>query len=610
MPIDHHSAAPIPFDLALQTPDDHIMLRAFGESIALLAPKNEFLRNDSLWRLQNIYHPALATQTLAQCGVALDIGAGFGAFAVPFALAYPDWRVFCFEPDPLAFAYLQKNIQDLSLTQVTALPFAIGCQKEDAPQDANAVRVALGRVMAGDETAIDRLGAVLPIALYSKSKINMGYLERGHNRAEEFDPVHLPTLAAVMLDCLSPRLLKITAPMAESGILSDLSDAQIDHVIGETWSHVPSALIHKPAKGQRQTWLRRAGTDQLALRKAAYLGGRTSTLDIIFAPCAVLDDDLASLDALLSDPSDDFKVLAVLDPDYLAADDLLALFGNDSRLCVLQTPSGGSAPAWNVGRKQSTATHIAFVEGGSLAEIGFFSHLLDLARYTGAEVVQGPHYTFDAEGPDQVANGLGNMLLRDDAAVGARYPFSDRHYHLCATHALMAQDAAISRRVYRRDYLDSRDIWFPDTGNHADKLIFQTLSLHQLPHVAELDGASFAQRAQGLPPQDRANSILESFRVLIKRAVRDGWNDFEWILQSFAAQINSITPELDPQARTRFLRSMAQLWAQAGQVLNVAAFDLSLLNLIRSAEFLQHALLAQDQIKDSDILADFDAPLA
>ena len=164
--------------------DHAIELCAFGQSLSVFAPKIEFLRADSLWRLRHIYQPALATQTLATQGVAVDIGAGFGTFALPFAMAYPGWRVFCFEPDPVAFAFLQRNIHDLSLPQITALPFAV-VHQEDAPQNSKAVRAALRQVALGQGAGVDRLGALLPLACHSKSMINQGYLERGRNLAAE-----------------------------------------------------------------------------------------------------------------------------------------------------------------------------------------------------------------------------------------------------------------------------------------------------------------------------------------------------------------------------------------------------------------------------------------
>ena len=43
----------------------------------------------------------------------LDLGANIGLATLSFAARYPDARIYCLEPDPRAFAALQRNIADL-----------------------------------------------------------------------------------------------------------------------------------------------------------------------------------------------------------------------------------------------------------------------------------------------------------------------------------------------------------------------------------------------------------------------------------------------------------------------------------------------------------------
>jgi len=602
------AARPAPASF-FETHNDRITLQAFGEDIAIHAPKIDFLRADSLWRLQNIYQTALTTQTLAPCGVALDIGAGFGAFAVPFALAYPEWQVFCFEPDPVSFDYLERNIRELSLTQITALPFAIGHQNEDAPEFVEAVRAALAQVLVGTNGAIEQLRALLPLVPHSKSQINLGYLERGRNDAAEFEVVPLPTLAAAFLECFSPRLLKIIAPKVEADILSDLSQAVIDHVIGETWSHVPSSLILAPRIGQRQTWLRRAGTEQLALRKAAYTGGLEPGLDIILALGPDFSGDMATIDALLSDPSVAIKVLAVIDATSQTTETML--FSLDPRLSVYKNPNSGAESAWNFGRSHATATHISFVRGGDRPDAGFFSGLLDLACYTGAEVVQGPSHWLDGNGSAQGAiySELMAQSLRD--AQLPRFDFSDRSYHLPAIAALLEQPPSIARRVYRRDVLDRRNIWFPQIANFAGDWVFQTLSLRHLVTVPELDGLRFGQSVRHMPVEELADCALESFRILFQRCAAEGWSDFGPVMQPFAAQINAIFPKLDLKSQKSFIHSAAQLWAYAHKVLKSTGFDQASVDRFQPAEFASDYWSVIGQLKtleESDAWAFFNRP--
>ena len=573
-------AAAMPLKVGL---DHAIDLRAFGQSLSVFAPKIDFLRADSLWRLRHIYQPALATQTLATQGVAVDIGAGFGAFALPFAMAYPGWRVFCFEPDPVAFAFLQRNIRDLSLPQITALPFAVGHQ-EDAPQNPKAVRAALWQVASGQGDGIDALRALLPVATHSKSKINLGYLERGQNMTAEFDTVQVPTLAAAMLDVLSPRLLKIVAPKVEAKILFDLSHSRIDHVIGESWGHIKSALIHASSVGKRQTWMPRAGQAKLALRRPLDTRGRLSRLDVILALSAAADTDYSCVASILSDPSDEIRVLAVADGSSNQEATLNSIARNDPRLRFCKMPSHGKCAAWNFGRLQSTATHLAFVDCESFPTKGFFSSLLDLARQTGAEVVQGPYQLLDCDTSGQTAIINQPTSPKGNAAAMERCQFADMTYRQLENCSLMKQAPSIWRRVYRRDFLDNRAIWFPEHLEANGEFTFQILTLNHSPDVPELNGIMFGKLVSVIPAQDQALWALESFRLLIKHGSAEGWNDFTPVFQAFASQVNACAASLHPQERREFIGSATALWVNAKNTFGTADFMQLPLDIFQSSE--------------------------
>ena len=120
----------------------------------------------------------------------------------------------------------------------------------------------------------------------------------------------MPTIAAALLDCLAPGLIKLIAPKVEAEILADLSGSKIDHVIGESWGPISSGVIHPPSAGLRQTWMPRAGQDEIALRKGADPHEEPSRLDIVFA-LSEGGANLATIEALLGDPSRDIRVLAV-----------------------------------------------------------------------------------------------------------------------------------------------------------------------------------------------------------------------------------------------------------------------------------------------------------
>lgn len=56
----------------------------------------------------------------------IDAGANIGVSAVYFKWRYPHARITCFEPNPEAFAFLQKNIAQNNLRDIRTLPYALG----------------------------------------------------------------------------------------------------------------------------------------------------------------------------------------------------------------------------------------------------------------------------------------------------------------------------------------------------------------------------------------------------------------------------------------------------------------------------------------------------
>jgi len=583
--VQDHQVAP-PFGNQIFDPDERIEVQAFGRTICILAPKIDFLRTDSLYRLRHIYQPALAAQTLAVEGVALDIGAGFGVFALPFALAYPGWKVFCFEPDPTAFAFLQINICNLALSQITALPFAIGHEIAGGQQDAKAVEAALRQLMFDPSAQVDRLAALLPLIEHSKSKINIGYLERGHNASAEFDVVQVPTLAAQALEVLAPTLVKLIAPKAEAEIISDLSQSKIDHVIGESWQHIPSAIIHAPSMGLRQTWIPRAGQSNFGLRRSVDLAGKSLSLDVVLALPFAGNVDFAWITALLSDPSKDINVLVVGDKLTKPAKAAMqACSRNDPRVRFLHRPIDTQVSAWNFGRLQSAATHIAFVDAQSHPGKNFFAGLLDLARQTGAEVVQGP---FRCLGGDNILKMAPSVSRQEThASPMPRFEIFDTTYHYCGVFELMAEPPTIWRRVYRRDFLDNRRIWFPDHLASTGEFVFQTLSLNNIPDVPSLDGVIFGHGPSKPAGQDLALCTLESFRILLNRAGVEGWNDLSPLFQTIAFQLNACVTHMILQDTSAFLQAAAKLWAYAHKAFGAEAFDQAPLDLFEPSEFAQ-----------------------
>ena len=551
--------------------------RAFGRSLNLHVTADVYLRDDSYWRLRSIYEPALAAQTLATSGVALDVGAGFGCFAIPFALANRNWTVWAFEPDPEAFAALCLNIRAQQLTNVFAIHAAVG--PATGPQDWTTIASALAALAAKgpeDARAMTVLHQTLPVQNFRQHVDMRGVVELGAASAPEFDPVSYPVIPSAALLVLNPSLLKLTAPFAEAAVLSGLTDAPLDHVIGESWTHLPSHLVYGRTKGLRQTWIPRAGDPMLRLRRTVSLNQHRPGLDVVVAMYNARTWIKDCVDGILMGANDEIRVLVVDDGSTDGSGAVVrdTYAGND-RVHLLTKLNGGCASARNFGRLNSDASHIAFVDADDVPGPGLFAGLLELARHTGAEMVQG--------GFDLLHQDHGDIRFEPsyeaqlpEIAQGHRHNFGDTTCVVVPASLLIQGQPSIWRRVYRRDFLDNRKIWFPEHIRAFDDQIFQLLTLQQVQDVPMLDGVSYGYRQHDLQDirqgDERSFYSLEMFRMMLKRGVIEGWTDFRPMLRSYVNTVNWCWTGLRLDLRPAFENGAAELWVYALNTLDPAAF--------------------------------------
>ena len=548
--------------------------RAFGVTVQLQVTSDQYLRDDSYWRLQSIYEPALAAQTLAPTGTALDIGAGYGCFAIPFARSNPGWTVWAFEPEAEAFAALCTNIAAQQTTNVIAVNAAV-----TGSAGAEALAMTKAALAKGtDAAALAALIATLPRHGFRRHTDMRGVVEFAPATTEDFEACEFPGIPSDALVSLNPGLLKLSAPMAERAILEGLSDAVLDHVIGESWMHLHSDLVYGRTSGLRQTWLPRAGDPHLRLRRTLSLNGHRAGLDLVVAMFNSKDWIRECVDSLLSDNDPQIRVLVVDDGSTDGSRELVeqTYRGND-RVTLLTKPNGGCASARNFGRMASNSSHIAFVDADDMAGPGLFGGLLDLARQTGAEVVQSGFELI----VDNPAGGTARLPSYEadtpEIIHARRTPFGDRTCLFLPSWLLIQGQPSIWRRVYRRDFLDNRNIWFPEHIRAFDDQIFQLLTLQHVPNVPMLEGVHYHYRQHPLQDikqgDERHFYSLEMFRLVLKRGISEGWNDFRPVIASYLRTVNWCWHNLRPDLRPAFERGAAELWAYAGHALDPAAFE-------------------------------------
>jgi len=386
----------------------------FGRKFSLETGPGGFLRDDSLWRVGSIYERYLCATSLPLSGVALDIGAGFGAFAVPFAVCFPGWHIWCFEPNKAAFEALCANIKTHGLDNITAFDVAVGAGADRLPD-------GLPAALEGRDATTVR--AMAQDRLYFQHKQKTGFVEVNTPRKfrEDFERINLPEISADALCALSPDFLKLTAPGNETNILTGLGGAGLSFLVGETWSYVPSDLVYLPDGAGPQSYLPLAGSPPLCLRHQPNAAGLEPGLDIVLSPAT----------------------------------------GEE---------------------KLSIHSHIAFADRSQNVDPEVFHYLLELARYSGADIVQVRMKT-----PRQDA-WFGKWFGKSAAPEPLGLPFGAFRAFCGETAPGGPDQSMLGPRVFRRDYLDYHQVGNKiRTADDPDRQTLLARSLKNTPEVWYLE---------------------------------------------------------------------------------------------------------------------------
>lgn len=497
-----------------------------GSSLELETGGAGFLRNDSMWRLSAVHARFLATQSLPQRGRAIDIGAGFGVFALPFARRYPGWEVWCFEPDAAAFVALERNIRTHGLTNVRAFALAVR-----GGADLRAMPPILTALQAGDGAAL--VGAC-PSMPFRRHEHLDGFLDASGTIEAGTAMVDLPTLPAEALTALAPDLVKLVAPCAEQGILEAMEPAMPTWLVGESWQTLSSRHL---GGATRAAWVPFAKSPQLALRRSGQARTLGDSLDIVVdAADARAESIAAAVGHLTQSEEADVRILLVVSSQETMPD--------NPRVSVLRPPHAGWATAHDLGRRHSTAGHIAFLDLRDRPEPGLFSRLLDLARLSDAEVVEGG----SKRGPGWAG------LPRDGA-----FRLGGQEGGFLPASRLMADHPPSRARIYRRDFLDARRIWLPEHLGAFAGHYLHFLTLQHAGAVPVLPGAIFQEHRDFALLDESAFFLLEVCRLVLKRGIEEGWRAFAPLLDGFGLALREACQGIRPELQPDFLEGMAEL---------------------------------------------------
>ena len=504
-------------------------IQMFGQQIEIGTCCDLPEQHKRLADLSAIAERFLASRAIPKAGLCVDIGSGEGWFALPFAKAHPEWHVICFEPAPSVFELLEANVAQLGLDNVTCVNAAF---HPDLPGRGIAPRAA------EEKAGLNRkLRAALKRTREARFQplLAMGHRVAPVNATYAEEAVILPALPVDLIASLAPDLLRLDAPGAERAILAELQNVHASFIFGRLHEYVPSTLCTPgPDAGQREYYLVH---DEHALRRdyEERFTSRQARLDVVIAMYNARDFIVECIDSIISDNNPDIHVIVVDDGSTDGGGDLvLERYADHDRVHLQRKANGGCASARNFGRMHSKATHIAFIDADDRVDEGMFSALLETARYTGAFVVEAGFEFFEVE-PDGT-EAFTPSYEADIYAEPGEHRIGDIDFSWIPRDMIAIGQPTIWRRVHRRDFLDRKNIWFPEHVRAFDDQIFQLLVVLNSGVIPHIRGFNYHYRQH--PGQDikqgdeRHFYSFNMFKSVFLRALDENWKNMDPVYRS------------------------------------------------------------------------------
>lgn len=505
-------------------------VQAFGQTVLLDHLDQVFEAQSQQEDLRHIYEPFLSSRVIPTSGLCVDLGAGAGWFALPFAKAFPNWHVLCLEPDPAAFAKLTANVARYELKNITCVQATL--HPEATPAKLSARKSGDLALSKSLKSAL-KTHEDLPFQTLAALGASVAPICKDDDVAET-ETVSLPALPCNILAGLSPDLLRLNAPGCEGAIASELQAASVPFIVGRLYGHVPAhQFMPADDAGPREYYLRH-GEHALRRDYEDNFTERQPHLDVVVAMYNTKTYILECIDSVLADDTPDVRLIVVDDGSTDGCGDLVAqTYQDNPRVTLVRKANGGCASARNYGRRMSTATHIAFIDADDRVDPGMFGALLDVARYTGASVVEGEFHTFVTH---EDGSETATPSVENEHTTPGYHRLGDLNYDWLPSPEISIGQPTIWRRVHRRDFLDRKQIVFPEHVRAFDDQIFQLMVGHYAGAIAHVKGFDYHYRqhpAQDIKQGDERHFYsFNMFRSVFLRAIEEQWMDITPVCQS------------------------------------------------------------------------------
>ena len=410
-------------------------IRVCGEELAIFSGGYDNSIQDLQWQLENNYL-SYARAHIAPNEVILDIGAGFGMYSLLFSRLYPNNQIIAFEPDPVLFNLLEKNIKINKINNILPL------QTLPYPEQKN----------------IDVFRSV--DAIHKRGSTPTIFADGEEFVINNCKTTPIDNLRSKILGEIA--LAKITFPGEEIKILQSLKEINpVRYLIGEAASASMEDTITLISRHSAKHFCWRYIDN---FEKISFGRGFGNLFLSVVVPVYNVEKYLGKcLDSILATKLSSVEFILVDDGSTDNSPQILEKYADkDNRVKIVRQKNSGCASARNTGLYLAKGEYVGFVDSDDWVDENFFDKLSELALTTGADVIQGglvKHYELEKKVEEIDESWLKEAI--------------DQDYRIINRSSFFVLQPTIWRRLYKRRFLKQNGISFHTQLKRFDDLPFQ-----------------------------------------------------------------------------------------------------------------------------------------
>ena len=553
----------------------------------------EMVFMDALNRLNQVFAPFVCHPLFSK-GNILDIGSGIGLFSCIMATIYPDRKVTAFEPDKELLKIHEKAVKILKLENITLKNAAI-LENSDLSVSLKIHEDGIFRTL--EKSTVNDI-SIIPFKHIEDRGINSHKISN-YSLVKLTAPGNFFKIANYIsskTDVLLGEIWKCDYPCTLQNGLFEIMESNISMI---SIRDAESQLVYKTNATQRSSRFSTCTHNTYVKKSEKIVSAIIPTYNIgnLIEECveSILKFKHSGLEVLvINDGSTDSKTISALKN-----------ISKINGVKVLNKVNGGCASARNYGIKRATGKYLALIDGDDFVTDDFFPLLLDGINVNATNICE---------------IGFADYIDQSGTSSDNIEPYTSNHkLHGIEGNMweLLRRQPAIWRRLYRREWLLEKKLFFPEYIKAYDDLEFQFKTLYLNKGITYVNQRGYFYR-KDRPGQDIKASDTRhfgTFQMLMRlelflreqHATRDMIILYDlFTLDCFCWSYDLLNPELKPiflKSAISFLyagKSIQRVkninWEISNKIYNSFCFDFNV--LISSDDEAIKRSLALPQFKD------------